>query len=75
MNKLASIRKWMKGQSDYPHGLSSLSVLTLLSNDFSSFSKFSQLFINMQMTYFSYRTTGYKDLSNRITNGIKYMQQ
>ena len=45
----------MKGKSDYPHGPSSFSVLTLLSNDFSSFSKFSQLFINMQMTYFSYR--------------------
>ena len=37
---------------------------------FSSFSKFSQLFINMQMMYFSYRTTGYKDLSNRITDDI-----
>ena len=37
---------------------------------FSSFSKFSQLFINMQMTYFSYRTTEYKDLSNRITDDI-----
>ena len=27
--------------------------------------------MNMQMTYFSYRTTGYKDLSNRITDDIK----
>ena len=60
----------MKGKSDYSHGPSSFSVLTHFPMIFSSFSKFSQLFINMQMTYFSYRTTGYKDLSNRITDDI-----
>ena len=26
--------------------------------------------MNMQMPYFSYRTTGYMDLSNRITDDI-----
>ena len=26
--------------------------------------------MNMQMTYFSYRTTGYRDLLNRITDDI-----
>ena len=51
--------------------MSTSSLCLQVSRDFPSFFKFSSIFMNMQMRYYSFRTNGLMDLSNCNIDDIR----